>query len=525
MARFDPNPHRLPFADPRAGRVIVLAPDRQEAPVPCDVLEQAGFAAVAARSVDELCRVLDEGAGAVLLGEEAIVGGQGGALRAWAARQPPWSDLPVVVLAAPGAAASARSPAVDLLAADAHVSLLDRPVRLVTLVSAVTAALRVRLHQYRMRALLERLGDSVRTRDQFLAMLGHELRNPLAAIHTATELLLRGPAEPERTASIIARQSRKLARLVDDLLEVSRVESGKIVLQRRVVDLRAVVERSVDAMAARAEAAGLRLEASNDRDPVPVDCDPVRLEQVVGNLLSNAVKYTPAGGSVDVTVERAGGAAVLRVVDTGTGIAPELLERIFEPFAQASTTIDRSQGGLGLGLALVRGLVALHGGTVQASSGGPGQGTELEVRLPLAARPAEPVEVLEAAPPPGVRRHVLVVEDNADNRETLVMLLESFGHDVVTAADGPAGVRLAATERPEVAVVDIGLPGFDGYEVCRRLRGLLGEHVKLVALTGYGQAEDRERARAAGFDVHLTKPADVATLASVVAQGRGPVPA
>jgi len=522
MARFDPSANRLPLADPRAGRVVVLAPEGRGPPVTREILEQVGIATVAARSVEELCRILDQGAAAVLLPEEAIVAGEGGALRAWAARQPPWSDLPVLVLAAPGAASSARSPAVDLLAADAHVTLLDRPFRLVTLVSAVTAALRVRLHQYRMRGLLDRLAESVRTRDQFLAMLGHELRNPLAAIHTATELLLRGPSEPERAASIIARQTRKLARLVDDLLEVSRVESGKIVLKRRVVDLRAVVERSVDAMAARAEAAGLRLEVVHDREPVPVDGDPVRLEQVVGNLLSNAVKYTPPGGSVAVEVERVAEAAIVRVADTGTGIAPDQLERIFEPFTQASTTLDRSQGGLGLGLALVRGLVGLHGGTVRARSDGPGRGTELEVRLPLASRPAEPVERRETAQPAGVRRHVLVVEDNPDNRETLVMLLESFGHDVVTAADGPAGVRLAATERPEVAVVDIGLPGFDGYEVCRRLRGLLGEHVKLVALTGYGQAEDRERARAAGFDVHLTKPADVATLAAVVAQARGP---
>ena len=248
-----------------------------------------------------------------------------------------------------------------------------------------------------------------------------------------------------------------------------------------------------------------------------VDGDPVRLEQVVGNLLSNAVKYTQPGGTVTIAVERAGDGALLRVSDTGVGIAPELLERIFEPFAQASTTLDRSQGGLGLGLALVRGLVSLHGGTVRARSEGPGCGTELEVRLPVAVRPAEPSGPGAASSDPGARRHVLVVEDNADNRETLVMLLESFGHDVVTAADGPSGVRVGQAARPEVAFVDIGLPGFDGYEVGRRLRNLLGEEVTLVALTGYGQAEDRERARAAGFDVHLTKPADIDTLVAVVA--------
>ena len=197
MAEPDPTKERLATAGPEAGRIVVLAPAGRDPPVACEVLEMSGFRAVAATAIEELCRLLDQGAGAALVSEEALLDG-GGPLRTWAARQPPWSDLPVIVLAAPGAAANARSPAVDLLAANAHVTLLDRPVRLVTLASAVTAALRVRRHQYRMRDLLERLADSVRTRDQFLAMLGHELRNPLAAIHTATELLLRAPAEPER---------------------------------------------------------------------------------------------------------------------------------------------------------------------------------------------------------------------------------------------------------------------------------------------------------------------------------------
>jgi signal transduction histidine kinase/ActR/RegA family two-component response regulator len=515
-------------------RVAVLAPTSRDEGT-CEILSRSGVECVAVRTVEELCARLDQGAAAVLLDEEEVAHGEGEPLRTWLSQQEPWSDLPIVVFAAAGAAASARSPALDLLSDQAHVTLLDRPVRLVTLLSAVAAAVRVRRHQYRMRDLLARLADSVRTRDQFLAMLGHELRNPLAAIHTATELLLRCPSEPERPASVIARQTRKLARMVDDLLEVSRVESGKIALQRTVVDLRAIVERSADAMEARAERAGLCLEAVLSPEPVPVDGDPVRLEQIAGNLLGNAVKYTPAGGLVTIAAERAGGAAVLRVTDTGVGIAPELLDLIFEPFAQAVTTLDRSQGGLGLGLALVRGLVGLHGGTVRARSEGPGRGTELEVRLPLAAPAAEerlatawlapgsaPAHGGEAEGG-GARRHVLVVEDNADNRDTLVMLLESFGHEVVTAVDGPSGVQVAAQARPDVAIVDIGLPGFDGYEVARRLRDLLGERVTLVALTGYGQAEDRARAHSAGFDVHLTKPADVATVAEVVAHAGHPV--
>jgi len=505
-----------------AERIVVLAPSARDGPMTVAILARAALPAVVAHDAADLCRHLDVGAAAVLVSEEVFVRGGGAPLRDWLARQPPWSDLPVIVFTAEGAAAEGRSLALETLAAIGNVTLLDRPVRVVTLLTSVRAALRVRQRQYRMQDLLEQLASSVRTRDQFLAMLGHELRNPLAAIHTATELLVRVPSEPEWPAGVIARQSRKLARLVDDLLEVSRVESGKIALHRAVTDLRAVVERSVEAMAGHAERVGIQLDVTLPDDPVPVDGDAVRLEQVIGNLLTNAVKYTPSGGIVAVAVERAAGAVLLRVRDTGVGIAPDLLERIFEPFTQAATSLDRSEGGLGLGLALVRGLVALHGGRVAARSDGPGRGAEFVVVLPLSASATAPAPVTSQAPlesdEPATRRHVLVVEDNADNRDTLVMLLESFGHDVVTASDGPSGVRVALAAHPEVAIVDIGLPGFDGYEVGRQVRQALGRTVTLVALTGYGQAEDRDRARAAGFDVHLTKPADVATVAAVVEQ-------
>jgi len=508
-----------------AERIVVLAPTARDAPLTVAILSRASLASVIARDAADLCRTLEEGAAAALVAEEVFLRGGGAPLREWLARQPPWSDLPVIVFTAAGAAAEARSLAIETLAEFGNVTLLDRPVRLVTLLTAVRAALRVRQRQYRMKELLEQLAGSVRTRDQFLAMLGHELRNPLAAIHTATELLVRAPSAPERPAGVIARQTRKLARLVDDLLEVSRVESGKIALHRSVIDLRGAVERSIEAMGGRAERAGVHVHFALPEDPIPVDGDPERLEQVVGNLVANAVKYTPAGGSVDVSVERIAAAALLRVRDTGVGIAPDMLECIFEPFTQVMTSLDRSEGGLGLGLALVRGLVTLHGGRVHARSDGPGRGAELLVELPVAASPlaaaaatAGPTETHE----PPARRHVLVVEDNADNRDTLVMLLESFGHDVVTASDGPSGVRTGLAAHPEVAIVDIGLPGFDGYEVGRRLREALGRSVTLVALTGYGQAEDRARAQAAGFDVHLTKPADVATVAAVVERAGAP---
>jgi signal transduction histidine kinase/ActR/RegA family two-component response regulator len=505
-------------------RVVVLAQSAQEGNATAALLRSSGVSTVAAYDVDEMCRLLDEGAACVLVTEEVLAQGGGLPLLEWLARQEPWSDLPVLLLAGSGEPGATSSKGHEqLLAAEGNVTLLDRPVRLVTLLVAISAALRTRQRQYRMRDLLRQLSESVRARDQFLAMLGHELRNPLGAIHTAAELLLSDPTRTGRHAAIIQRQARRLSRLVDDLLEVSRVDSGKVSLKRRVLDLRTAIERSVEAIAPAAERARLGLEQALPAEPLPVDGDPVRLEQVMGNLLSNAVKYTQAGGRIRVEAERRGTLATVRVGDSGIGIAPELLERIFEPFTQAATSLDRCEGGLGLGLALVRGLVTLHGGTVRAHSAGLGKGTEVEVSLPLAIQvelPLAPCPVPGAEECAAPRRHVLVVEDNADNRDTLVMLLESLGHEVVSAVDGPSGVQAGLASRPEVAIVDIGLPGFDGFEVGRRLRAALGPTLKLVALTGYGQPEDRERSRAAGFDVHLTKPAEANELARVVARSR-----
>jgi CheY-like chemotaxis protein len=247
----------------------------------------------------------------------------------------------------------------------------------------------------------------------------------------------------------------------------------------------------------------------------------VRLDQIVANLAANAVKYTPGGGSVSVHVEADGGTARIRARDIGIGIPQDMLARIFEPLAQSDRALERAQGGLGLGLALVRGLVALHGGTVRAESAGPGTGSQFVVELPAKTGGIEPVAPASPEPAGPEPRRVLVVEDNDDNRDTIVMILEQLGYGTAATADGPSGVRAALEQRPDAAVVDIGLPGFDGYEVARRIRSGLGGSVRLVALTGYGQPEDRERAFAAGFDVHLTKPADVATLGRVLAAPAG----
>ncbi|MFT3915090.1 MAG: ATP-binding protein [Anaeromyxobacteraceae bacterium] len=505
-------------ADPGL-RVVVLAPSMRDGPLTVELLGRAGVACDIAEDAPHLFAALEEGVGAAVIADEGLSPDSLARLTALLRRQAPWSDLPVLLLTRSRARGGPPPEALEALSGNSNVVLLERPIQGVTLVAAVRSALRARARQYATRDLLDRLAGSIRSRDQFLALLGHELRNPLGAITLASELLDRG-ADPGRPREIIARQSRKLSRLVDDLLEVSRVTSGKIELRPARLDLREVVASSLALVESTAAQRGVVLEVSLPDRPVALEGDAVRLEQVTGNLLVNAVKYTPPGGRVTVLLDAAGGRARLRVRDTGAGIPPTELERIFEPFAQARTTLARSEGGLGLGLALVRGLVAMHGGEVVARSDGEGLGSEFEVSLPL-ERPAALTPVAVAAPAAPGRgaaraRRVLVVEDNPDNADALRLLLERMGHAVEVAGDGPGGVSCALAHRPEVLLVDIGLPGFDGYEVARRVRAALGPAPYLVALSGYGQARDREQARQAGFDLHLTKPATPERLEQIV---------
>jgi PAS domain S-box-containing protein len=360
-----------------------------------------------------------------------------------------------------------------------------------------------------------------RAKDQFLATLAHELRNPLAPILNALQALYRlGPASGEgnQLRDIIARQTRHLARLVDDLLDLSRVASGKVALERQAIDLRDVAARSLRALQASGRARLHEVLLDAHAEPVVVEGDPVRLEQVLGNLLDNAVKYSPEGGPVRLTVRDEGGQGVVSVEDRGIGIAPEMLEAIFQAFTQVDTSLDRPRGGLGLGLAVARGLVEQHGGRISAHSAGLGRGSEFVLQLPLAAAaPAAPPE--PASPGRTAVRHIVVVEDYPDAREALRTLLTLDGHAVATAADGREGVELIRQLRPDVGLVDIGLPGLDGYEVAREVRAAPGgTGVYLIALTGYGQAYDRRRALEAGFDLHLVKPVDVGELSQALAR-------
>jgi signal transduction histidine kinase/methanogenic corrinoid protein MtbC1 len=360
----------------------------------------------------------------------------------------------------------------------------------------------------------DQLVEADRRKDEFLAVLGHELRNPLAAIHTTLHLLrteANDPTSLEWPLGVLERQAQTIDRLVDDLLDVSRVRSGKVHLRRERLDLARLVEETIGDYRPTVEAAGLTLALQVPGRPVPVLGDPTRLTQMLGNLLKNASKFTDPGGRVTVRLAPDADAreASLSVQDTGIGIEPELLPRIFETYAQADRSLGRSQGGLGLGLSLVKGVAELHGGRVQAASAGPGRGAEFTVWLPLT--PDLPAPAAAAAPPPDrpvMRpRRILVIEDNRDAARTWQRLLRRWGHEVEVADSGPAGLEMARAWRPEVVLCDLRLPGMDGFAVAHALRAdPTTATATLIAISGYGQDEDRQRCLEAGFDRLLTKP-------------------
>jgi PAS domain S-box-containing protein len=371
-------------------------------------------------------------------------------------------------------------------------------------------------------SLLATLKEADSRKDEFLAMLAHELRNPLAPIRNAVQIFrVKAPATPELrwATEVIERQVHQMTRLVDDLLDVSRITRGKIELRKERVELAAVIDSAVEASGPLIEKWGHELTVEVPPLPIHVEADPTRLAQVVSNLLNNAAKYTDQGGSIWLTAEQKDGDALIRVRDTGAGIPPEMLQRIFDMFTQVDHTLERSEGGLGIGLTLVQQLVEMHGGAVEARSAGLGQGSEFIVRLPVAreaeqARTAAGETLLVPAP-----RRILVVDDNRDAADSLGMLLRMIGNEVHTAYDGLEAVGAAATFQPDVIVLDIGLPKLNGYEAARQIRAQPGGADRvLIALTGWGQEEDRLRSKEAGFDHHITKPVELSTLKKLLAQ-------
>jgi PAS domain S-box-containing protein len=370
------------------------------------------------------------------------------------------------------------------------------------------------------------LREADRRKDEFLAMLAHELRNPLAPIINATSLMVQCTDDPETlewAGDVIQRQVQHLTTLVDDLLDVSRITRGKITLEPAPLDVSAFVLAAVEASRPIIDGRRHRLDLEMAREPLRVEGDLTRLTQVVTNLLNNAAKYTPEGGHIRLAVGREGDEAVVTIRDDGFGIPQEMLSQVFDLFTQLEQTLDRSQGGLGIGLTLARRLVEMHGGTVEARSDGPGRGSEFSVRLPLLpeAGPGSRANGHHdfAAAPEARRRRILVVDDNRDAAETLVRFLRLEGHQVELAFDGPSACEAAAALTPDIVLLDIGLPGLNGYEVARRLRGEAStSSATIVAVSGYGQDADRRKSEAAGFDHHLVKPVDLRKLSALITQ-------
>lgn len=485
--------------------VLVWAPPAESQSEISEVLTSHGLTVRECSSAGELAEGLD-GAGCALVTQEVLMGEGLASIENWLRTQPAWSDFPFILLASPADAADGASFAWRCLG---NVTVLERPTQRRTLESAVDAALRARRRQYEVR-------QAIQQRDQFLAMLGHELRNPLAAIALAVESDNDNQAT-RKQRDIIARQTRHLCRLVDDLLDVARLTNGKIVLNKVTLDVNELAQRCVHGAELSARARSIQIATHFGPGPLLVHADSVRLEEVIGNLLLNAIKFSPPRSHIDVSTRAEHGACVVDVKDTGIGISPSMLPRVFDLFSQADVPLDRAQGGLGIGLTIVKWLVELHGGTVSARSEGLGRGSLFSISLPLiesASRELPPVSREYAPVAPALP--VVVVEDNADLLEMTRDLLQSFGCQVETANDGLSGLELLDTFRPALAFIDIGLPGLDGYSLASEVRASQKPQPWLVALTGYGQPEDRQRALAAGFDQHLTKPVSIAALRNAV---------
>jgi two-component system CheB/CheR fusion protein len=405
-----------------------------------------------------------------------------------------------------------------------EISLTVSPVRNAagTVIGASKIARDISEHKRAQKLLLEReeaLREADRRKDEFLALLGHELRNPLGPIHNAAELLSRTlPADSQARVAVemIRRQAGQLTRLVDDLLDIGRITQGRVQLRLRPIDLASVISQAFETVEPQLRQKGHTVAVISSYEPLQVSGDFARLVQCVANLLSNAVKYTDPGGRIEVRTRAEGKSAVIEILDTGLGIAADLLPHVFDLFVQGERSIEWSQGGLGVGLAIVKRLVEQHGGSVAARSEGPGKGSAFEMRLPRLARPQ--VLAAEEAPFEAAPRRVLVVDDNADEASSLAMLLALRGHDARVACSARQALERLDSFAPEVVLLDIGLPETNGYELARRLRALPKlQGVRLVALTGFAQAEDQQRARAAGFDDHVVKPVSLSTLERALA--------
>ena len=485
-------------------RILVYAPAGQNAALCHKVLGMANIECHVCETAGDLRQQLLLGAGAVLTVEEALTANGFRLLSDFVEHQPNWSDLPILLLTHRGGDSLLVRRAVISLG---NLTLLERPVRTVTLITALHAQLRARDKQYQVR-------EATRRKDEFLASLGHELRNPLAPIRTSAALLphlFPQSAPAARIKDVIERQVVHLTRLVDDLLDVARITSGKIELQREPVAFSVVMRHVVELSQQAAMAKRIRIEEDLPAEEVMLEADYARVVQVYSNILSNAIKFTPAGGMVALRAWCGDGMLSVSIRDTGIGLDAEAIPNIFNMFEQSHTVSGQMSSGLGIGLSLARQFAQMHGGAVEAHSEGIGQGSEFIIKLPLPARQA----AQQAAQPysNGTADHrrtrVLVVDDNRDAADSLGALFEMENFDVSTAYDGYAAVAAANQRQPDLIVMDLGMPGMDGYEAARLIRQQPGgSQIQLVALTGWGQSDARRRTLDAGFDQHLIKPVD-----------------
>ena len=502
-------------------RALVLTPNAVDADLATGFLAEYSIAASAVQAIDELEGELPEDVGCLVLVEEALLGPDSDGLLALLEAQPAWSDLPLVLVTSHAAAMPElleRS-----LPGAGNVTLLERPLSPLSLVSAVRTALRARGRQLEVRELLQQREAAVRRRDDFLAMLAHELRNPLAPMRNAVWLQRDIPLQHPlltKTREILERQVTHMSRLVDDLLDVARLERGKITLALQPIDLNSAILAAVEACLPMIRSRSHTVETALEKEPLYVQADPVRLEQLLSNVLVNACKFTPSGGRIEVTTCARGNTAVAAIEDNGIGMQPEQVESLFAPFVQGERSLARSGGGLGIGLSIARAIAELHGGTIEARSAGLNRGARFELSLPRVEPPTVPTVEPTRQSASGPAKRILVIEDNADIRESLFLVLRSWGHEVVLSGSGNEGLALALATRPDVALIDIGLPDIDGYKVALQLQERTREWptgIRLIAMTGYGAPADRARTASVGFAEHLVKPVDPEVLKPLLA--------
>ena len=522
------------LAETQNGRdetILILAPAGRDGELAARFISDASLAANVCSSMEELCDEMVNGAGLVFLTREALTQDALECAAQAIATQPAWSDIPIIVLTSGGGGESPiDSAALMAFGNAANVTLIERPVRVMTLLTSIAAALRARRRQYQVRDLLESEHEALeaaekanRLKDEFLATVSHELRNPLNVVLGYSEILLRTPQignspSLRQMTEALKRNAQSQSQLINDLLDLSRLQMGKISLNRETVWLSALIENAVETVRTEADEKNITIVINESNEALFVEGDPLRLQQVTWNLLNNAVKFTPAGGRVNISLTTEGESAVLVIQDSGQGIQPDFLPHVFEMFRQGDATTVRRKSGLGIGLALVRSLVELHGGSVAADSKGTDQGAGFTIRLPLRQQTElEPLSQTEIQQGRLAGMKVLIIDDSEDTIAMLKTLLEIDGANVTSAQTGAEALRIAASTNFDVILSDISMPEMDGFEFLRRLRKINGrQDVPVVAITGFGRNADIERARAAGFYAHITKPLNLQALAEVL---------